>query len=183
MSRPDEKPVRRFEAAEETLKFEIELFWKRSVFFWGFIAAAFVAFSSLYNKEQPLLVTMIACFGFICSFAWTLVNRGSKYWQDNWQQKLAREATDYFGEESYFFDHAPVPGQGSWLRGRPFSVSKLTIALSDFTVVVWSLLLLWLMIGPKDLPVEPAKIALAAISLSFAVLMFVCGRSSGARRR
>ncbi|HWM68436.1 MAG TPA: hypothetical protein VNO35_17725 [Steroidobacteraceae bacterium] len=35
--------------AAEVRKFEIERFWARSIFFWGFIAAAFVAYAQLYN--------------------------------------------------------------------------------------------------------------------------------------
>jgi hypothetical protein len=32
----------RFDVAVQVRNFEIELFWKRSLFFWGFISAAFI---------------------------------------------------------------------------------------------------------------------------------------------
>lgn len=37
--------------AAEVRKFEIERFWSRSIFFWGFIAAAFVAYAQLNEKR------------------------------------------------------------------------------------------------------------------------------------
>src|ERR1700687_4058379 len=63
----------------QTRNLEIDLFWKRSLFFWGFISAAFVGYTALRQSE---LRTVLACFGTVCSCAWTLVNRGSKYWQE-----------------------------------------------------------------------------------------------------
>jgi len=41
------KELKRFDASFATRQFEIDLFWKRSLFFWGFIAAAFVAVAEL----------------------------------------------------------------------------------------------------------------------------------------
>ena len=37
--------------AAETRKFEIERFWQRSLFFWGFIGASFVALRATIRKE------------------------------------------------------------------------------------------------------------------------------------
>src|SRR5229473_56471 len=73
--------------AADVRKFEIERFWQRSLFFWGFIAAAFLAYAALYDRDN-LLTLLIACFGVVCSFAWTLQNRGGKYWQEAWEQKV-----------------------------------------------------------------------------------------------
>jgi hypothetical protein len=78
-------------------KFEIDLFWKRSLFFW-FIAAAFVAYATLIKSETNAdkdLPFIIACFGLVYNFAWTLGNRGSKYWQEAWEQKLKDEDSNY----------------------------------------------------------------------------------------
>ncbi|WP_438941069.1 RipA family octameric membrane protein [Desulfogranum marinum] len=52
------------------------------MFFWGFIASAFVGYASVV-LHKPALAVVIACFGFVCSVAWSLVNRGSKYWQSS----------------------------------------------------------------------------------------------------
>jgi hypothetical protein len=132
---PDPKKVKAFDVAVDTRKFEIQLFWNRSIFFWGFIASAFVGYAALHKLGSDLSV-VVACFGAVCSVAWTLVNRGSKYWQEAWETKVERlepSATDalFSAEESEQIR------KGCWLRGRRYSVSKLAIALSDYTVLLW----------------------------------------------
>ena len=85
---PDERrELKRFDAALATRQFEIDLFWKRSLFFWGFIVAAFVAVAALEGKSRALSV-IVSGFGMVCSLGWTLANRGSKYWQEQWESKI-----------------------------------------------------------------------------------------------
>src|SRR5205085_3893705 len=66
-------------------KFEIELYWKRAAYFWTLIAASFAGYFALQNvdpaKRNEPSIFIITCIGFVLSFAWYLVNRGSKYWQ------------------------------------------------------------------------------------------------------
>lgn len=125
---------KRYDVALATRNFEIELFWKRSLFFWGFIASAFIGYATLIKTNSSLAI-VIACFGFICSFAWTLVNRGSKRWQENWDIIVGELEKDITG--SLFHERREKESQQCWLKARKFSVSKITIALSDFTVVTW----------------------------------------------
>jgi hypothetical protein len=67
-----------FDVAVDTRKLEIQLFWNRSLFFWGFIASAFVGYAALRQHGSDLAV-VVACFGVVCSVAWSLANHGSKY--------------------------------------------------------------------------------------------------------
>ncbi len=126
------------EYAETTLNAEIELFWKRSLFFWGFTGAAFVGYGVLIDKADKDLPLAIACFGLVCSITWTLANRGSKYWQYAWERKLRDVQKDVLGKEVYF-DIVPNRNRAWWGPWR-YSVTKLTIALSDFSVLVWIVL-------------------------------------------
>src|SRR5271157_5024619 len=71
----------------QTRNFEIELFWKRSLFFLGFIASAFVGFAATYRTNISLGL-VFACLGVVCSFAWSLANRGSKFWYEHWEKKV-----------------------------------------------------------------------------------------------
>jgi hypothetical protein len=119
--------------ASEIRKFEIERFWQRSIFFWGFIGAAFVAYATLF-EDQKQIALLIAFFGLVCSVAWTLQNRGSKYWQEAWEQKV--ETVESILGVPLFSNWEPVKKKGIW-GAQKFSVSKLTIALSDFTVLIW----------------------------------------------
>jgi hypothetical protein len=73
-------------------KFEIDLYWRRATYFWAFIAAGFVSYFALISsvnyhslKRHVLLVSVI---GFIFSYFWYFVNRGSKFWQDNWERHV-----------------------------------------------------------------------------------------------
>jgi hypothetical protein len=75
----------------------------------------------------------------LCSVAWTLQNRGGKYWQEAWEQKVQTVELEVLGAR-LFSNWEPVQRKGLWGAAR-FSVSKLAIALSDFTVLVWIALL------------------------------------------
>jgi hypothetical protein len=125
--------VKRFEVSLQTRNLEIDLFWKRSLFFWGFISAAFIAYAALRQSELRIVV---ACFGMVCSCAWTLVNRGSKYWQENWETKVEHNETPIVGA-LFSKEEKRQPHKGWWLSGRQYSVSKLAIALSDYISVLW----------------------------------------------
>ncbi len=125
--------------AADVRKFEIERFWQRSLFFWGFIGAAFIAYANLYEKKEELLPLLIACFGVVCSVAWTLQNRGSKYWQEAWEQKV--ETVEFTVLGARLFSHIEPVQRNGWWRARRYSVSRLAIALSDFTALIWLCLL------------------------------------------
>lgn len=122
------------EIALDARKFELDLFWRRSLFFWGFIASAFVGFASTYSKH-PSLAFLISCFGVICTFSWALVNRGSKFWYETWEAKAIENGYD--GISDLFEKEIEVTKQKGLLTAKRFSVSKITIALSDFTFVLW----------------------------------------------
>lgn len=135
---PQPKESKRFEIALQTRQFEIDLVWKRSLFFWGFIAAAFIAIGSL-KTEQPGLSLLVASFGLVCSLAWTLANRGSKYWQEQWESKLENVEDDVIGP--FFKNREPRQSKGFW-GGHPYSVSRLAILVSDFVCLIWFLVLI-----------------------------------------
>ncbi len=83
----DDKILKAYDVSNDTRKFEIDLFWKRSLFFWGFIASAFV-FLGLFNSNKVLSLA-ISGFGLIGSLSWHLANLGSKFWYENWEAKVA----------------------------------------------------------------------------------------------
>ncbi len=129
-----ERDKEKFKVSLETRNFEIELFWKRSLFFWGFIASAFLAFATL-EKDNSNYAIVIANFGMVCSFAWTLANRGSKFWIDNWEDKLF--CYENYLEKGFFSKPGIIRYKSLLYYKRRFSVSKLAIALSDFTFSIW----------------------------------------------
>jgi len=166
------------EYAVQVRSFEIERFWQRSLFFWGFIGAAFVAYSELFGKSD--LSFYIACFGVVCSVAWTLQNRGGKYWQEAWESKVESVESDVLGA-SLFANMEPIQRKG-WWGARTYSVSKLTIALSDFTVLVWVAL------AAKVLPfhrliIAPCDAMIAVlVTVFFVMVLFTCRTSERDKR-
>jgi len=81
--------LERARAVLDGRRLEIELFWRRALFFWGFIAAAFIALANSYGVH-PRLALAVSCFGVVCSYCWVKANRGSKYWHEAWEQ-MARQ--------------------------------------------------------------------------------------------
>ncbi len=176
-----DKKLKKYDVALATRNFEIELFWKRSVFFWGFIASAFVGYATVV-KDKPVLAFALACFGFVCSIAWSLVNRGSKYWQENWESIVASLEDEITG--TLFKDRAPQQKKGIWLTSRQFSVSKVTVALSDFTCLIWFGFMCYHLMKQVQITLclQGSLLVVVAFFLMiiFVIFMVVSGRSSDA---
>jgi len=136
----DDRKAKLHDYTVRILKFQEELFWKRSLFFWGFNGAAFVAYGVLIDKADKDIPLGIGCFGLICALAWTLANRSCKYWQYVWEEKLRSVQEEALGRGIYF---EVVPnGAWKWWGAWRYSLTKLTIALSDFSVLLWLVLIL-----------------------------------------
>ena len=174
--------MKAYETAVETRKLEIELFWSRSLFFWGFIASAFIAYATLRRYSSDISV-VVACFGFVCSVAWSLGNRGGKFWQESWEIKVERIEPSVTG--AMFAEPEEVQKHKNfWLRGRRFSVSKLAIALSDYTIILWLAVIVWELIRLFGAPslVACAKplsiVAFISFSAIYGASLLVAGRST-----
>lgn len=181
MEREDQQK-KRLDLAVQTRNFEIELFWKRSLFFWGFIAAAFAGYAALHATNSGL-ATAIGCFGLVCSFAWTLVTRGSKYWQEGWESKVDECELPLIGR-FFAVEMKPQTHKGAWLQSRRFSVSKISIALSDYVFFLWACLMtidLVRHIGSpefQEISKHWSPLALVISSLVFMLLLVRTGRTS-----
>jgi hypothetical protein len=127
-------------------KFEIELYWKRATYFWTFIAATLAGFfviqaSAAHNKTD--LSVLLCNLGIAFSFAWFCVNRGSKYWQENWEKhvdmledkingplyKVVLTRREPKGLCEHFVHLVTGPS--------PLSVSKINQLISLFVTVIW----------------------------------------------
>lgn len=129
----------------ELRKFEIENFWKRTLFFWGTIAIVLAGYFGSKVDEKYLI--FISLIGLLYNVIFSLSVRGSKYWQEHWETMAViyeneldfdlfkSETSNLIYKNSKHFTTSPYR----------FSVSKLTMLLSDLTVILW--FLLWL----KDL--------------------------------
>ncbi len=155
-----EKKEKALEYALETRKFEIELYWKRATYFWTFIAAALAAYGVIQGSkdiaQKEHLSVLVGVLGLVFSFAWQSVNRGSKLWQENWENHVAMLEDDIIGPLYKTVAGRPrVAAQRSsikqFLTGpKSYSVSKINQLVSIFVTVVW-VLLIWKAIPPFNL--------------------------------
>ena len=138
--------------ALDTRKFEIELYWKRAAYFWTFIAAALAAYGVIQASEHILspkkehLSVLVGVLGLVFSFAWRAVNRGSKHWQENWENHVALLEDGVIGPlYKTVFERPSDAGLKKvkrFLTG-PFkySVSKINQLVSLFVICVWVVLI------------------------------------------
>ena len=127
--------------ALEVRKFEIELYWKRATYFWTFIAAAFAGYfavltSSNIGNHKPIVI-VISIIGLLFSLGWYLVNRGSKYWQTNWETHVGILENEVIGP---LFKTWKNPNKSllKEVTGEyPFSVSKINQILSFVVFLIW----------------------------------------------
>lgn len=146
------KEEKALDRALDIRKFEIDLYWKRATYFWTFIGATFAGFlavqaSSAENKQD--LTVILSCLGIVFSFAWFCVNRGSKFWQENWEKHvdvledsvtgplykiiLSRNVDDYTKSDKV----------RDWITGpSTLSVSKINQLISLYIFLLW-IILLW----------------------------------------
>lgn len=145
------KEAEALERAQDIRKFEIDLYWRRATYFWAFIGATFAGFlaiqaSNAVNKQD--LSVILSCLGIVFSFAWFCVNRGSKFWQENWEKHvdvledgitgplykvvLSRNSDGYTTSEK----------ARDWVTGpTALSVSKINQLISLYVVILWVILL------------------------------------------
>ena len=126
--------------------FEIELYWKRALYFWGFIALAFVSLSEISKLESDafpfifhykfVFLTLNSIVGTFLSFGWYLANRGSKYWQINWEEWI--DCLEKYDYGSLYSNPVALSESdiGMFNAGR-FSLSRINIIISLMITVVW----------------------------------------------
>jgi hypothetical protein len=114
--------------------FEIEHYWKRATFFWGFQAAIFAAFGFVWKDsggptQSGPLVLGLSSLGILTAIANYLSARGSKFWQKNWEKHI-----DMLEDEVEGRLHKTI-----WLPEglREYSVSGVNLMLGRFFIVFW----------------------------------------------
>lgn len=151
-----EKNKKALEHALEIRKFEIDLYWKRAAYFWTFIAVTFAGYGAIQESAMPTktdLAVFVSCLGLVFSFGWFCVNKGSKQWQENWENHVDLLEDDVVGPLYKIVLKRPQP-RGvpqtvtRWITGpEHLSVSKINQIISLFVTVLW-VLFLWKSLPP-----------------------------------
>ncbi len=150
----DEENKLEFEKALELRNFEIDNFWKRGWFFGALLLAVLSMYLTEYKLNTSTIpVICISFLAFLISLGQSLMNRGSKYWQERWEYVTKnRESslcidltkTKKFNQyERYYIDACiRAKDENCLARGQRFSVSKIAILIWD--IITISTFLLWL---------------------------------------
>ena len=139
-------------------KFEIELYWKRATYFWTFIGATLAGFVAAQNFDDTIrqdISVILSCLGLVFSFSWVLVNRGSKFWQENWEKHvdmLEDKVTGplYKTVLSRNRETLEVNKLSHILTGpSEISVSKINQIVSVYIFILW-----WILLGYSLWPIS-----------------------------
>ncbi|WP_335916129.1 hypothetical protein [Shewanella algae] len=146
-----------FAQASDIRKFEIELYWKRATYFWALIAVAFAGFFAVASTDvfdgKSFFLTIIASAGFFFTFAWFSANKGSKYWQENWENHLDLLENSVTGPLYKSFLERPTEGDffERHITGpKRYSVSKINQWVAVFTLFVWLVLIAFPIVTLND---------------------------------
>jgi hypothetical protein len=124
--------------AHDIRKFEIELYWKRAAYFWAFSAVALAGYLSTSGDTDRSNTFIICCLGFLFSLSWYLVNRGSSYWQRNWEKHVDLLEDEIEGPlhklviDRQHFNFSDLSGPYR------FSPARMNTILSMMFLVLWS---------------------------------------------
>jgi hypothetical protein len=170
-------------------KFEIDLYWKRATYFWAFIAAAFVGYGAVETSTSGSsirtdLAVCFSCLGIVFSFAWVCVNKGSKQWQENWENHVDMLEDKVTGPLYKIVMKRPKPqGWKEYVRHiatgpATFSASGVNQIISLFVTVVW-VLLLWDALPPflSTAPIRWMYVVLIVATVVACVSFLVLGRT------
>ena len=139
-----EKLEEAFKIALDTRKFEIELYWKRTGYFVLFIGAVFVGYYTNYGSNKDELLLLLSSLGFLLSLLWYIANRGSKFWQENWEAHI-EDLSIGLGKPVFGIikcNEHTIYNPKQINKSYPFSVSKVNQMISLIITFCWLIILL-----------------------------------------
>lgn len=150
--------------------FEIEMYWKRAQYFWSFLAVIYAGYFLLLTTNDNAdnisieLKLLICSIGIIMSFAWYLVNRGSKRWQEHWESMI----TTYERECDFIVYGIRTETEKGIFKAGEFSVSKINIIVSFLIFISWLYLFFYSANNFKDC------ISLTIAIVNIVLLIAIC---------
>lgn len=149
--------------------FEIKHVWQRAIFLTAFLIACFAGYGglvvSVITTSKPVisLVTVngiafaIAFVGLIISLLWIMMAKGSKMWYENYENAIEAFRQSYTNnafdagvdkiagmELSDIQGYIP-PDVSDWIwstKGGRYSVSRINIFIGQFSLLIWSFILI-----------------------------------------
>jgi len=180
---PTEKQKVALEKALDIRKFEIELYWKRGTYFWAFIAVAFTSYfivlttditkTGISQEFKDELTFLLNLLGLFLSISWFFVNKGSKYWQENWEKHVDLLENEIMGPlyktivlRNNFWDrYNPI-------KSFPYSVGKINQLISFAVIFLWLFLLIRFIVIKLNFCIQCISCNYIVIS-SFFLFLFI----------
>ena len=165
-----------YEKAWENRNYEIDKFWTRAAYFWGFIVLIFGGYISLLTSEhnqkaiEMRIDLYLVLLGFLFSLSWWLVILGSKCWQQNWEAHIDR-LEDYVS--------GPIYKTIYYSGDRFYSVSKLNEIMAIVVFLVWFGLIGQYIYSHFSFTLNFKKIDLLATTAVLTTLLFACALRFG----
>ncbi len=132
--RGSKEHCRALQRAHEVRQFEINLYWERNKYAYLIVGAIFLGvFSEKVVGQETLLQLFLSFVGMIVAFAWVLINKGSKFWLENWESHIDMLEDEFEGNLYKVVDTVDFE-KNAW------SVSKTNIHLSIFIFFCFSAL-------------------------------------------
>lgn len=126
----------------ELRSFELDLYWKRATYFWGFIIAIFTAYFITFDKDYDSLNKnyrlIINGVGIIFSIAYYLVNKGSTYWAGHWERMI--DSFEKINKTPLYLINQKEDNPEQLLSSYPYSVSRINNFISLFLICIWTFL-------------------------------------------
>jgi len=174
-----DKAEKALEHALDIRKFEISLYWQRATYFWALITVAFAGYFAVLGAEhldkKEYLAYVISCIGFVFTWAWFLVNRGSKYWQENWENHVDMLEDTVVGPlyKTVLYRSSEGNFIEKFVTGPlAISVSKINQWVSFFTLGIWIALIINTLCT-----IDIKHIVVGIITLGVCVLMVSRGKT------
>ncbi len=126
-----------YQKAWENRDFEINKFWQRALFFWGFISTVLIGYTTLLSsdkyelisKNNPAIEASLLFVGLLLSISWYFILEGGKSWQENWESHIDR-LEKYISGDIYKVIYIKE-------NERRYSVSKISIRVSWILIAFW----------------------------------------------
>lgn len=151
--------------AYELRTFEIEHYWKRATYFWGFQIAIFAAFGfiwkdadSKYIKQLSPVILALAILGVLTAYANILSAQGSRFWQRNWELHIDMLEDEFEGK---LYKTVWIP------KGTSYSVSKINLALGVAFMLFWVFVDVFTSIKFND------ELPLSFVQVVFVIIVFL----------
>ncbi|MDE6245625.1 MAG: hypothetical protein K2M50_08215 [Treponemataceae bacterium] len=162
------KWISAYNTAADTRKFEIELFWKRSTFFWAFIAAIYTAYfhvlTNIYkNVHGAFALVVLSALGLFFCVSWYFASKASKHWQENWESHIDLLEDDITGP--LFKTHSSE---------QSYSVSKIAITAGLVVSICSYGLLVYEFMNMVKYRLQCSTWLQIILTVTFAVFVVLC---------